>query len=51
MLIRLSISSPSKYVILITTFDMIFLIIKGLDHLGVEKIHFCIVYKTNAAEN
>ena len=30
---------------------MIFLIIKGLDHLGVEKIHFCIVYKTNAAEN
>ena len=34
MLVRQSISSPSKSVILVAHFDMIFLIIKGLDHLG-----------------
>ena len=34
MLIRRSISSLSKSVILVAPFDMIFLIIKGPDHLG-----------------
>ena len=34
MLIGWSISSPSKFVILMEPPDMIFLIIKGLDHLG-----------------
>ena len=34
MLIRQSISSPSKFVILVAPPDMIFLIINGLDHLG-----------------
>ena len=34
MLIGQSISFPSKFIILEVPLDMIFLIIKGLDHLG-----------------
>ena len=53
MLIGQSISSPSKFVILVAPLDMIFLMIKGPDHLGFvfplrSKVSFLSTFRTKS---